>query len=315
MRGASAIGIAVWALPATMLAAELANWDCQKNLCTALISTTIAREEAVFDHGAGLSIETDPGRLTDLELQSWREYRFVVEHRARVSADIQLDRKYVPDDWPADVDLAPANAVATLHSSLDGEVYQLVDAETVLPPGSYLSVIVTQTTDGLDGPSANYYPAKWTLEVAARRVVDAAEADRTDPARSMVSFEGATPVRKTEALDISAALQAELGCIGLDCPESGAEPLATSGDSTTAQDNAADPSSAASGDPLAAELQNELARVGCYTAGVDGLWGPGSRRAMADFNQEAGVDFPTDAPTPGALVAVARVQSKLCQEG
>ncbi len=315
MRGALAFFVAIWALPGAAPAADPAIWDCQEDLCTARVAAPIAREEAVFEYGAGLSIETDPGRLTDLELQSWREYRFVVEDRARVAADIQLDRDYVPQDWPDEIDYAPANAVATLHSSLDGEVYQLVDSETALPAGSYLSVIVTQATDGLDGPSATFYPAKWTLEVAARRVVDAAEADQADPARATVSFEGATPVRKTEALDISAALEAELGCVGLDCPEPG-EGSDPSGDTAaTMQGGTARSAEAASGDPLAAELQTELARVGCYTVAVDGLWGPGSRRAMADFNRETGTGFPTDAPTPGALVAVARTQDSVCREG
>ncbi len=325
MRGVLAIGVAIWVLPGMALAADPATWDCQQDLCTARASVQIAREEGVFDHGTGLSAETDLGRLTNLELQSWREYRFVVEDRARVSADTRLDPGYAPEDWPDDIGLGPAAAVATLHSSPDGEIYQPVGADAVLPAGSYLSVIVTQATEGLDGPTATFYPAKWTLEVFSRRVVAAADADQADPGQSTVTFEGAVPVLRTELPDVATALEAELGCVGLECREPGDEPAASHGDGTPVQGDPADPDAAASdppssaaaapgGDPLAAELQTELARVGCYTVAVDGLWGPGSRRAMADFNTSTGSDFPTGAPTPGALVAVARVQDTVCQD-
>ncbi len=312
MRGVLAIGVATWFLPLAALAADPANWDCQDGLCIANTSTQIAREEGVFDHGAGLSTETDLGRLTDLELQSWREFRFVVEDRARVSAVTQLDSDYMPEDWPDDTDPVPAAAVATLHSSPDGEVYQQVDADTVLPAGSYLSVIVTQATDGLDGPTATFYPAKWTLEVTARRVVEAAEADQANPGRATVIFEGATTVLRTEVSDVAAALEAELGCIGADCLDQQEDPVAATGDGAPALGAPASSTGTAGADPLATELQTELARVGCYTAGVDGLWGPGSRRAMGDFNTSTESDFPIDAPTPGALVAVARAEGAIC---
>ncbi len=39
-------------------------------------------------------------------------------------------------------------------------------------------------------------------------------------------------------------------------------------------------------------LQVELARINCYTSGIDGAWGPGSQRALAAFYELAG--------TPGA---------------
>jgi len=320
-----ALGAVAWIPPGAAAAADPADWECEAGLCTALIPVDVAREEGVFDHGANLSEETDLERLTELELQSWREFRFVVEERARVSAETMLDRGYVPETWPENIDLASAAAVATLHSSLDGETYQPVDAGSVLPAASYLSVIVTQATQGLDGSAAIFYPAKWTLQVSTRRVVDAGEADQADPGLTTLTFEGATPVTVLEQPDIAAALEAELGCVGLECREPDDDPSAADGDGTPAQAEPVDPdaadaaaSDAAQGEPipagdaLAAELQTELARVGCYTAAIDGLWGPGSRRAMAEFNRRTGSDLAVDAATPRALAAVARVEEPVC---
>lgn len=45
-------------------------------------------------------------------------------------------------------------------------------------------------------------------------------------------------------------------------------------------------------------LQTELARMNCYRAGIDGLWGPGSRRSVGEyFDQLASVEWPDQAPT------------------
>lgn len=65
-------------------------------------------------------------------------------------------------------------------------------------------------------------------------------------------------------------------------------------------------------DLLAVELQTELARVGCYEAAIDGLWGPASRRAMTNFNHWAGADALVDRPSPKALVTVARTPAPVC---
>lgn len=43
-------------------------------------------------------------------------------------------------------------------------------------------------------------------------------------------------------------------------------------------------------------LQVELARVNCYTAGIDGAWGPGSQRALAAFYEAAGQAAPDAQP-------------------
>jgi len=51
-------------------------------------------------------------------------------------------------------------------------------------------------------------------------------------------------------------------------------------------------------DELNRVLQIELARMNCYRSGIDGAWGPGSRRSVtAYFAQLASVDWPDQAPT------------------
>jgi len=79
-----------------------------------------------------------------------------------------------------------------------------------------------------------------------------------------------------------------------------------------AQDESQAEADATKPDPLATELQAELARVGCYDLAIDGLWGPGSRRAMTNFNHWAGKDAPVNEPTPKALVTVARTPGPVC---
>lgn len=49
---------------------------------------------------------------------------------------------------------------------------------------------------------------------------------------------------------------------------------------------------------LAAALQTELARMGCYTSGIDGKWGPGSRRSVGRYFDEIdGVEAVSQDPS------------------
>lgn len=55
-------------------------------------------------------------------------------------------------------------------------------------------------------------------------------------------------------------------------------------------------------DQLNRALQIELARMNCYRSGIDGAWGPGSRRSVGQyFDQVASVDWPDAAPTNDLL--------------
>ena len=58
-------------------------------------------------------------------------------------------------------------------------------------------------------------------------------------------------------------------------------------------------------DNLNRALQIELARMNCYRSGIDGAWGPGSRRSVGEyFAQLASVNWPDQAPTNDLMRAI-----------
>lgn len=59
-------------------------------------------------------------------------------------------------------------------------------------------------------------------------------------------------------------------------------------------------------------LQSELKRVGCYDGMVDGDWGSGSVKAMADFNTHSRMAFHTEEPTDLAIVALQKIFARIC---
>ncbi|MEM8975384.1 MAG: caspase family protein [Pseudomonadota bacterium] len=63
---------------------------------------------------------------------------------------------------------------------------------------------------------------------------------------------------------------------------------------------------------LAETLQRELKRVGCYLSRVDGDWGAGSKRAMADYNLHSKSAFATTRPTPQAIAKLRTVFVRIC---
>lgn len=64
---------------------------------------------------------------------------------------------------------------------------------------------------------------------------------------------------------------------------------------------------------LAADLQAELTRLGCYSSVIDGEWGPASARAMTAFNAAAKTRFPVGSPTLDALLAARKRTSLDCR--
>lgn len=48
---------------------------------------------------------------------------------------------------------------------------------------------------------------------------------------------------------------------------------------------------------LIVALQTELQRMNCYNAGIDGAWGPGSRRSVARYYEQIGEAAPSQEPT------------------
>ena len=47
---------------------------------------------------------------------------------------------------------------------------------------------------------------------------------------------------------------------------------------------------------MARAIQTELARMNCYRSGIDGIWGPGSRRSVTAYYEEAGGSTPSQDP-------------------
>lgn len=66
---------------------------------------------------------------------------------------------------------------------------------------------------------------------------------------------------------------------------------------------------------LAAAVQRELQRVGCYRGAIDGTWGTGSRQAVAAFGRAVNVPFASDAPDEALLRLLEGQPRRLCGAG
>ena len=63
---------------------------------------------------------------------------------------------------------------------------------------------------------------------------------------------------------------------------------------------------------LVLAVQEELKRIGCYRADVDGMWGPGSRKALGDYYRTRKLN-PTDTqPTRFHLANLRREEGRVC---
>jgi len=63
---------------------------------------------------------------------------------------------------------------------------------------------------------------------------------------------------------------------------------------------------------LAAELQAELARLGCYNAAIDGVWGAGSVQALTNYNHWHGSTWDVHAPSGETLMEMMLVAGPVC---
>ncbi|MCG6902774.1 MAG: peptidoglycan-binding protein [Rhodobacter sp.] len=304
-------GAVLLALSAPAARAAPEGWDCTLNECVATRDVPIAEMTGTFEHGTGLTPATDIDRLARLEQQRWREYRFVVTEPARVFASVTVDPDYRPADWPAG--LAVGTVMLARYVSQNGEVFRPIEDGADLAAGTFLSIIVQQQTAGLGGDTASYFPARWTVTVAARRVAPPEALAGIDLAAPLLLPDGGA-FDATLPADHNGDVDAAIGAL-LDCGDTGcvapaeADPPA----SAAAPETPATPAQGA--DPMAVELQTELARLGCYTGAIDGLWGAGSRGAMARFNAATGQDVDPANPSPAALVAAARVAEPVCAGG
>lgn len=66
---------------------------------------------------------------------------------------------------------------------------------------------------------------------------------------------------------------------------------------------------------LVKSLQAELKRVGCYWGKVDGIWGKGSKWALADFMKSVNAALPTDDPDYIQLQLISSHGTKICGRG
>ena len=63
---------------------------------------------------------------------------------------------------------------------------------------------------------------------------------------------------------------------------------------------------------LAAAVQTELQRVGCYRMAIDGAWGPGSRGALSDYFSRTGQTPLGTEPTGAILVMIRDSEGEIC---
>jgi Putative peptidoglycan binding domain len=66
---------------------------------------------------------------------------------------------------------------------------------------------------------------------------------------------------------------------------------------------------------LVRDIQKELKRLGCYNGRVDGSWGPGTKSAIAYFNNRVNAALPDEAPDPIQLTLLQAHNGKTCGGG
>lgn len=63
---------------------------------------------------------------------------------------------------------------------------------------------------------------------------------------------------------------------------------------------------------LALSVQQELRRVGCYTGAIDGIWGRGSRGALANFARHGKVRLAGDEPSQANIDLLKAHKARVC---
>jgi len=256
-----------------------------------------------FEPATALSPDDDVDQIAALEQQAWREFRWEVLAPGHYQLRFEVADLPPPEGWPEGTDLTDT-ARASLHVSADGESFTPLDNGVFVAEGQFLSVLVAQKTEELEGGAWRFYPATWQLELLAT-VAAQGEAPQVAPILLPLTLDQALGCHETGCGEPGAVAKLPATTGGPD-PDAPSLPLGAASDS---DDSAIDTSADTA---LATELQTELARLGCYDSGIDGLWGPGSRAAMRAFNAATGSDLPVESPTPRALAAAARQTGTLC---
>ena len=288
-----------WAFALSCFACAAVAQDdiCQQEGIECLTEpTVIASGEGGFVGVAALDLGSDADAVAALEQQALREFRWDVLEPVRLQLSLETVSGTLPSAWPSDVEIGTDAVNATLLVSNDGETFAPLPSDTVVAAGQIIAVLVRQKSDQPTEDSIRFYPTSWTYELIARPI-----APQVGPTLGPVI--------------IPIAFGDNLGCETPGCgegAEEGAAPNVTGDPDATPAAGGGDTCDATGANDLARELQSELARVGCYAIAIDGLWGPGSRKAMSAFNAATQSELPVNNPTPGALVAVAKETGTVC---
>lgn len=122
-------------------------------------------------------------------------------------------------------------------------------------------------------------------------------------------------LNKTRAIDVEAATDKSAKTATKKTDEATVKtaeltPSATASDATKGDEPAID--TAAAKLQLAKDVQTALKKVGCYTSSIDGIWGPGSQRAMQSFNSVAKMSLSVGEPDETALTVIGAWRGKRC---
>lgn len=262
----------ILALWGTALAAQD---PCTDATCTTVLA---ASAEASFAGGQGLSPQTQADAIAALEQQAFREQRWDVALAARVALSFEVTPQ--------------GAAEARLMVSPDGEAFAPLAPDTLVLPGQVVSVLVIQARSAADEGAVTFPAADWRYELSTTPV---------PPQQDAIVGPVLIPI----------AFGDDLGCETPGCGEGAEDGASVSAVDGTASAGPGEASGSGNRD-LARTLQAELARVGCYTIAVDGLWGPGSRRAMTAFNAAKGTALTVQSPSATALAAVAKETGQVC---
>lgn len=185
-----------------------------------------------------------------------------------------------------------------------GAVWGMVTA--LVLSGSALGPVMAQTSDMpvfdliyLDEP-----PEAAPAELIAQRPTGPA-ATRSSDAGATVSHAPDMPIIRLASLTPSAVT-------GADMPDPRQRIIGTDVTEPAPGEVDSELSAELSPEELALELQQELARVGCYRLRVDGQWGPGSRRALANYLTRSEQSSEGREPTPALLQMVRDSDDGIC---
>ena len=287
---------------ATSVAAQDSTPEPEVDPCAEIECITepvvVATGEGSFVGAAALSSSDDTDKIAAIEQQALREFRWDVMAPVQIELAFEASAGPLPSGWPSDVEVGSNAATAMVLVSNDGETFSPLPDTTLAVPGQVLAVLVFQKSETPTEEVFRFLPSSWTYELIAQPIPP-------------------LPGPTLGPVLIPIAFGDDLGCTTAGCgePADGAGAPNVSGEPRS--EAGASPTTGGGGNAneLARELQSELARVGCYTIAIDGLWGPGSRKAMTAFNSAKDSDLPVQNPTPGALVAVARETEQVCTPG